>query len=271
MNLIKIFFTFLIFTVISCSNDNITKINSPDNKIDLTFKVENGHAFYKVEKENKSVTDWSRLGIKLEDGNDIGSNLKVLKVARESIENKWYPFIGEKDEIEDNYNKLNINISKNNINYEIIFRVYNDGISFKYNVPSQEALSNYNIIDEYTEFNLSSKDTAWWIPGFSYRRYEFLYAKSSIDDISKEFFSKNVENISYDTIGIDAAHTPLTIKKDNGLIISIHEANLINYSSMTLAPKGNGLLEVELYPWSDGTKVKLNNKITLTLEIYSDS
>ena len=75
---------------------------------------------------------------------------------------------------------------------------------------------------------------------FSYRRYEFLYAKSSIDDISKEFFSKNVENISYDTIGIDAAHTPLTIKKDNGLIISIHEANLINYSSMTLAPKGGG-------------------------------
>ena len=56
------------------------------------------------------MTDWSRLGIKLEDGNDIGSNLKVLKVARESIENKWYPFIGEKDEIEDNYNKLNINI-----------------------------------------------------------------------------------------------------------------------------------------------------------------
>ena len=262
MNLIKIFFTFLLFTVISCSNDNITRINSPDNKIDLTFKVENGHAFYKVEKENKSVTDWSRLGIKLEDGNDIGSNLKVLKVARESIENKWYPFIGEKDEIEDNYNKLNINISKNNINYEIIFRIYNDGISFKYNVPSQEALSNYNIIDEYTEFNLSSKDTAWWIPGFSYRRYEFLYAKSSVDDISKEFFSKNVENISYDTIGIDAAHTPLTIKKDNGLIISIHEANLINYSSMTLAPKGNGLLEVELYPWSDGTKVKLDNKIT---------
>ena len=79
---------------------------------------------------------------KLEDGNDIGSNLKVLKVARESIENKWYPFIGEKDEIEDNYNKLNINILKNNINYEIIFRIYNDGISFKYNVPSQEALSN---------------------------------------------------------------------------------------------------------------------------------
>ena len=116
MNLIKIFFTFLIFTVISCSNDNITRINSPDNKIDLTFKVENGHAFYKVEKENKSVTDWSRLGIKLEDGNDIGSNLKVLKVARESIQNKLYPYIGEKDEIEDNYNKLNINISKNNIN-----------------------------------------------------------------------------------------------------------------------------------------------------------
>ena len=219
MNLIKIFFTFLIFSIISCSNDNISRINSPDNKIELSFKVENGQAFYRVKKENKSVTDWSRLGIKLEDGNDIGSDLRVINIARESIKNKWYPFIGEKDEIEDNYKKLSIDISNNSINYEIIFRVYNDGISFKYIVPNQEALLSYNIIDEYTEFNLSSKDTAWWIPGFSYRRYEFLYAKSSIDDISKKFFSKNVENISYDTIGIDAAHTPLTVQKENGLII----------------------------------------------------
>ena len=116
-------------------------------------------------------------------------------------------------------------------------------------------------MDEITEFNLSSKDSAWWIPGFSYRRYEFLYANTGIDDISKKVYSDLVEDISYDSLGIDAAHTPLTIKKNNGIFISIHEANLVDYSSMTLSPKGKGSLEVELYPWSDGIKVKSDNGI----------
>ena len=79
-------------------------------------------------------------------------------------------------------------------------------------------------MDEITEFNLFSKDSAWWIPGFSYRRYEFLYANTGIDDISKKVYSDLVEDISYDSLGIDAAHTPLTIKKNNGIFISIHEA-----------------------------------------------
>ena len=74
---------------------------------------------------------------------------------------------------------------------------------------------------------------------------EFLYAKTPIDDISKNTYSKEVEDIRYDTLGIDAAHTPLTIKKENGIFISIHEADLNDYSSMTLAPLGNGLIEAE--------------------------
>ena len=83
-----------------------------------------------------------------------------------------------------------------------------------------------------------------------------------------------VEDIGYDSIGIDAAHTPLTIKKENGILISIHEANLNDYSSMTLAPRGKGLIEAELYPWSDGIKVKANEKIISpwrTIQISNNS
>ena len=144
---------------------------------------------------------------------------------------------------------------------KLIFRVFDDGVAFKYEIPTQTGIKSYDIIDEKTQFNLSPNDKAWWIPAFSYRRYEFLHAYSSIDSISKKYFSDSVEDISYDTLGIDAAHTPLTLKKKNGLYVSLHEANLINFSSMTIAPKGDGKLEAELYPWSDGIKVKLESEI----------
>ena len=261
MNLIKFFFTFLIFSFLSCSDSNKYLIKSPDEKVKLTFKVEDGKAFYKVDKLNRSVTNWSRLGMVLGDGKDLGEGLKVYKTSKEKISNKWFPIIGEKTEVNDNYTKLSISLVKESTKYDIIFRVYDDGIAFKYTIPNQNSIKNYDIDNEYSQFNLSSKDSAWWIPAFSYRRYEFLYANSSVNEISKKYFSENVENISYDSLGIDAAHTPLTVKKENGLLISIHEANLIDYSSMTLAPKGEGILEVELYPWSDGTKVKLDKKI----------
>ena len=152
-------------------------------------------------------------------------------------------------------------LSQNKKNLTIEFKVFNDGIGFRYLVPNQESIKNYDIINEITQFNISKNDSAWWVPAFSYRRYEFLYANTKIDEISKKKFSELVEDLSQDTLGINAAQTPLTIKKENGIYISIHEANLINFSSMTIAPMGNGVLEAELYPWSDGTKVKSDNSI----------
>ena len=256
-----IVFLFLI-SLLSCSNSNNYIINSPNNNIQLDFQIENGEAFYSVNKNNNSVIKKSKLGIVLEDELNIGKNLEVINISKNTINNSWNPVFGEFDEIINKYNTFEVELSNGKFSYDIFFRVYDDGVAFKYFVPNQISISNYNIIDEYTEFNLNSDDTAWWIPGFSYRRYEFLYAESKIDQISKKYFSEHVEDISYDTLGIDAAHTPLTIKKTNGLHISIHEAKLINYSSMTLAPKGSGKLEVELYPWSDGiTKVKLEKEI----------
>ena len=257
-----IIYLLLIFILISCTNKSNKILTSPDNKIELSFEIIDGEAFYSINKDDKSVIKKSKLGILLENKLNIGKNLEIIKVSTSSKNSSWSPDFGEFDEIIDNYKNLDVSLSNGEINFNIVFRVYNDGVAFKYHVPNQSGITNYNVIDEYSEFNLNSDDTAWWIPGFSYRRYEFLYAESAIDKISKKFFSENIEDISYDTLGIDAAHTPLTIKKTNGLHVSIHEAKLINYSSMTLAPRGDGKLEVELYPWSDGiTKVKLEKEI----------
>ena len=261
-NNFSIIYLLLIFILISCTNTSNKILTSPDNKIELSFEIIDGEAFYSINKDEKSVIKKSKLGILLENKLNIGKNLEIIKVSTSSNNSSWSPDFGEFDEIIDNYKNLDVSLSNGEINFNIVFRVYNDGVAFKYHVPNQSGITNYNVIDEYSEFNLNSDDTAWWIPGFSYRRYEFLYAESAIDKISKKFFSENIEDISYDTLGIDAAHTPLTIKKTNGLHLSIHEAKLINYSSMTLAPRGDGKLEVELYPWSDGiTKVKLEKEI----------
>ena len=261
-NNFSIIYLLLIFILISCTNTSNKILTSPDNKIELSFEIIDGEAFYSINKDDKSVIKKSKLGILLENKLNIGKDLEIIKVSTSSNNSSWSPDFGEFDEIIDNYKNLDVSLSNGEINFNIVFRVYNDGVAFKYHVPNQSGITNYNVIDEYSEFNLNSDDTAWWIPGFSYRRYEFLYAESAIDKISKKFFSENIEDISYDTLGIDAAHTPLTIKKTNGLHVSIHEAKLINYSSMTLAPRGDGKLEVELYPWSDGiTKVKLEKEI----------
>ena len=125
MNLIKFFFTFLIFSFLSCSDSNKYLIKSPDEKVKLTFKVEDGKAFYKVDKLNRSVTNWSRLGMVLGDGKDLGEGLKVNKTSKEKISNKWLPIIGEKTEVNDNYTKLSISLVKEGTKYDIIFRVYN--------------------------------------------------------------------------------------------------------------------------------------------------
>jgi len=257
----KILIILLSIISVSCSYNNSISLESPNNEIKLNFELVDGVPTYSVNNKNKKVINLSKMGLLFNNKIDFSKNLTLSETKSRSFNNSWKPLYGEEEIISNNYNELIISLNNDKYQMDIFFRVYNDGIAFKYVIPEQGGLNSYDIIDEMTEFNLSSKDSALWIPAFSYRRYEFLYANSSVDGISKKYYSKNVEDISYDTLGIDAAHTPLTIKKDNDLYISIHEANLIDYSSMTLKPKGNGKLEVELYPWSDGIKVKSTNGI----------
>ena len=273
--MIKYIHTIFILLFISCNNyQNLYNISSPDNKIKLEFSIKNGVPLYKIVKNNNLIIDYSKLGIVLDGNENLDRNFKIINTNIKSHNSTWNTIFGEEKEIINNYNELLVELDQNNKKLKITFRVFNDGVGFRYEIENQESINNYNILDEKTEFKLSKKDTAWWIPAFSYRRYEFLYAKTAIDDISKNTYSKMVEDIRYDSIGIDAAHTPLTIKKENGILISIHEANLNDYSSMTLAPRGKGLIEAELYPWSDGIKVKANEKIISpwrTIQISNNS
>ena len=150
-----------LISLISCSNSNNYSINSPNNNIQLDFQIENGEAFYSVTKNNKSVIKKSKLGIVLENELNIGKNLEVMNISKNTINNSWNPIFGEFDEIINKYNTFEVELSNGKFSYDIFFRVYDDGVAFKYFVPNQTSISNYNIIDEYTEFNLNSDDTAW--------------------------------------------------------------------------------------------------------------
>jgi len=251
------FFLTVIFFITSCNSNNIsTIIESPNKKVSLKFELISGLASYSITKENKVVISTSSLGLILKNNIDLTKNFKIKNLEKSSFNQSWNPLMGEYKTIENSYNSLKIELSQNDKLIYLEFKIFNDGIGFRYVLPEQKNIKNYDLMDEVTQFNVSKNDSAWWQPAFSYRRYEFLYANTTVDQISKKKYSDLVEDISFDTLGINAAQTPLTIKKNNGLFISIHEANLVNYSSMTVSPKGEGLLKVELYPWSDGTKVK---------------
>ena len=136
------------------------------------------------------------------------------------------------------------------------FRLFDDGLGFRYELIGQDGLDEYNIMNELTEFNFTEDSNSWWIPAYAYRRYEFLYANTLISEISRDKFSELVEFLNGPRIGPEAVQTPFTTQRADGITIAVHEANLTNYSSMTLKASGSKNMSCDLIPWSDGIKVK---------------
>ena len=149
-NNFSIIYLLLFFILISCTNTSNKILTSPDNKIELSFEIIDGEAFYSINKDEKSVIKKSKLGILLENKLNIGKNLEIIKVSTSSNNYSWSPDFGEFDEIIDNYKNLDVSLSNGEINFNIVFRVYNDGVAFKYHVPNQSGITNYNAIVEYS-------------------------------------------------------------------------------------------------------------------------
>ncbi len=232
---------FIILTTNSCNllNRNNLTVFSPNKQIKINFEINNGIPYYSVSKNNIPVIKKSKLGFSLK-SQSLFDNLHITDITKESNDDTWEQIWGEKQFIRNHYNQLSITLKEtNNLNcsLNIIFKVFDDGIGFRYEIPQQDNIDSIIILDEVTEFKLSDNHTSWWIPAYRDNRYEYLYKKSKINEI-------------------DTVHTPLTIETTDGLYLSIHEANLTNYASMTLANIGENILKCDLVPWSDGIKVK---------------
>lgn len=233
----------LIFTALlpSCSSKNEQFIlNSPDGRISLEFKTVKGQMFYSVRKDSTDILLPSRLGFILKDSPELGNNMNVTGTAARSYSETWEQPWGERRLVENKYDELRVDLeekSRPSRKLSIIFRAFNDGIGFRYLIPRKPGLDTFLIQDELTGFRLPEDDSAWGIPAYKDRFYESLYRLMPVSEL-------------------DTVHTPLTIQTVHGKWVTIHEANLTNYSSMNLYCAEGSSLKTDLTPWSTGEKVR---------------
>jgi alpha-glucosidase len=224
-----------------CSKQsNHHTIASPDGKLAVSFFLEDGVPRYTVSKGDQTVIDTSRLGFRLHNMPDMDKGFELVEATTDSFQETWTQPWGEKKEIQNHYNQLAIQLRNptKNLHLNVIFRAFNDGVGFRYEIPRQTSYSKVEITSEGTEFNFTGNHKAWWIPGDP-DSYEYLYHETPLSKI-------------------DSANTPVTFRANEELYISIHEAALTNYAGMRLSKEAgrNYGFTSDLVPWPDGIKVK---------------
>ena len=259
----KIFFLSIITTLIFTSD---YQLSSPNKSFNLEIYNNNGQISYSLLKNQKLIIEKSLLGMKTNKFN-FSEYLSIDNVNIRYNYELWEQVWGEQKTILNEYNELVITVLSNSNNtnsdftsMKVRFRLFDDGLGFRYEILNPDN-KEINIFDELTQFNFSEDSPSWWIPAYAYRRYEFLYANTLISEISRDKFSEIVEYLNGPRIGPEAVQTPFTVQRKDGITISIHEANLTNYSSMTLKANGTKNMECDLIPWSDGVKVRSNKDI----------
>ena len=256
------FVPFFIF-LLSCSipeTPQLLTVESPSgNNLVTFFLTEKGQAAYIVAHENKVVLDTSFLGFDFKDQPSLGTGLMVQGSTTSTFNETWEMPWGEQREVVNHYNELHIDLSEAGESarlFSVTFRVYDDGIGFRYSFPEQEGMKEAIITDERTQFRLTGDHTAWWIPG-DWDIYEHLYNKTKVSEINA-ISKRDHPNLAQTYIPFNAVNTPVTMKTDNGLYLSFHEAALVDYSDMTLKVDTTTLLLESGLVGSDrlGYKVK---------------
>lgn len=236
----KIVYLFLLLLAASCMPDDAIFVQSPDGKLSVEIELNSGTPKYRVKHNNSPLIQWSALGLVLAQNDTLLNGMSVVSKKNILVDTTWEQPWGEQRFVRNYYSELKLELQEPEglkRRAIIFFRVYNDGIGFRYEIPGQENIDSLVITDELTEFEFNDNHSAWWIPAYRDNRYEYLYTNSSLNEL-------------------DTVHTPLTLETRNGVCLTIHEANLTRYASMTLAHTGRNKLKCDLVSWSDGTKVK---------------
>ena len=229
--------------VLSCTHKNVDQIihiESPNKLIQVTFNNLNSKPTYSVKFRKKDLITKSAMGFEFKNMQPIDSNLTITKYKISGTVTTWEQPWGEQKIIRDNHNHILLELKEKKQDGRILnieFKIFNDGIGFRYTLPKQKGIDSINIINELTEFSFTENHKTWSIPAYHKMKYELLYTEKFINNL-------------------DTVHTPLTIKATDNIYISIHEAALFDYSSMTLFNDGNNKLTCDLVPWKDGIKVK---------------
>ena len=214
---------------------------SPDGSIVLTVSTDNDQRpTWSLTRKGKLLIAPSKLGFLLTDGIALQRGFTIESVERASGDTRWEQPWGERRFVQDRHNELLVRFRQNESwgghTMNVRFRLFDDGIGFRYELPEQAGLQTAKIADEITEFDIAPKGTAWWITGGEWNRYEQIYQQTPIDAVS-------------------TAHTPITMRLDDGTHLAFHEAALVDYAGMWFKRVEGQKFRATLSPSSQGPRV----------------
>ena len=215
--------------------EQVAQAASPDGRIVVQLELNGeGRLAYRVLRDGKPLVADSRLGFIFRNGRQLLRNLQIEKQVARSSDSTWEQPWGERRYVRDHYNELRATFVEKDHDkrrFDMVFRVFDDGVGFRYDVPAQPKLAEAQIVQELTEFAIARPATAWWIPAFEWNREEYLYHRTPLAEVG-------------------VAQTPITLRTDDGVHVSIHEAALVDYAGMNLMRGDSGALRAILTPGS---------------------
>lgn len=224
---------------ISCSRPKTIRVASPDRRLTVELLLRDGALSYALYTGKQPLILPSKMGFSLADGTELNRNFEFLGTDTTSVHETWEQPWGESRMVTNQYNQLTCRLRERTSgrNLEVTFRLFNDGVGFRYFFPEQNPSDSLIITEEQTEFRLAGNHWTWWTPVHSENSYY-----------------ESLPNHTPISI-IDTANTPLTIEVNDSLFLAIHEANLTDFASMTLLRTDTASFKSDLVPWSNGVKV----------------
>ena len=231
-----------LFTLLPSAFGMATSLSvmSPNQQLVVTVSDESDAPFYQVSYRGETIIAPSLLGLEFKQQGQFGPGFVIADSQRSRADNTWEQPWGERRLVRDQHNELMVTLQNQQAGaFNVRFRVFDDGLGFRYEVNEQPGMTQVDVTDEMTRFNIPNpqQTTAWWIPARAFNRYEYIYRTTSLP-------------------AMERANTPLTFKLPSGVHLSIHEAALVDWSGMVLDQRRDGELKVSLTPWSDGVMVK---------------
>ena len=211
-------------------------LESPNGELEMNFSLqEDGTPVYNLEFEGQTIIENSKLGLELKEGKPLTANFSIENTEKSTFNETWTPVWGEESEIENHYNELVVHLDQEESERKLVlrFRLFNDGLGFRYEFPQDSKLGHFVISDEKTEFAMTGDHTAFWIAG-DYDTQEYDYTESKLSEIRGLMTEAVTANVSQKSFSPTGVQTSLMLKTEDGLYINLHEAALLDYPAMHL-------------------------------------
>ena len=211
------------------------ELKSPNENFTLEFTIEDGQPTYQLNLKNKEIIKPSTLGLELVDTEDLIGNFEIINSENSTFDETWKPVWGETSTIRNHYNELLVSLKQKETGrlMNIRFRLFNDGLGFRYEFPQQDKLSYFTVKEEKTQFAMTGDHKAWWIAG-DYDTQEYDYTTSKLSEIRGLMDKAVTPNVSQMPFSETGVQTALMMKSKDGIYINLHEAALTEYSAMHL-------------------------------------